>query len=120
VVQYVLFLLRLCPHWASHLFFHFAFAHVGQAIYFFNSPLPTLGKPFIFSFRICPRRASRLFFHFAFAHVGQAVYFFILPLPTSGKPFVFSFRPCPRWAGLFLMSEGFCEFFFNALAVVIL
>ena len=35
-----------CLRWASDLFSQFAFARCGQATYFPNLPLPTLGKSF--------------------------------------------------------------------------
>jgi len=105
-----------CPSWASHLFFYFAFARAGQAVLFFISPLPDVGKPFIFSFCLCPRRASRLFFHFTFARGGQAILFFISPLPAVGMPFVFSVRLCPRWASLCfsLNTTNICLLCFTA------
>jgi len=56
----------------------------------FKMPLPTSGKPFIYSFHLCPRWASRLFFHFALAHAGQACFLSISYLPMVGR-FVFMF-----------------------------
>ena len=60
-----------CPPWASDLFLQFAFACIGQAIYF--------------SICLCLHWASDLFFNFTFARSGQAFYFSILPLPKLGK-----------------------------------
>lgn len=65
----VFVLFQPCPRRASRLLFYFAFARAGQAVYFFILPLPTSGKPFVFSFRICPHRAISLEISFALADI---------------------------------------------------
>jgi len=60
VRKHVLISFCPCPPWANVFSIFKSLARVGQAVYFFISPLPALGKPFIFSIHLRPRWASRI------------------------------------------------------------